>query len=57
MVYIMGAVFSRTEGYTGLANLTGPIIFHVACMVLGGFCFLPTVQKASSEAAVPAVQS
>jgi hypothetical protein len=39
MVYIMGEVLSRADGYASLGNLVGPLIFHTVCMVAGGFCF------------------
>jgi len=38
MVYVMGAVFSRTEGFTQLSQLWGAILFHTVTMALGIVC-------------------
>ncbi len=54
MVYILGEVFSRAEGYNTLVNLVGPLVFHTVCMVLGGFFFVKGIQKAPAAAEKPA---
>jgi NADH:ubiquinone oxidoreductase subunit 6 (subunit J) len=46
IVYIMREVLSKTLGYTSLALLLGPFIFHAVCMFAGGFFFKKGVQKA-----------
>ncbi len=55
MVYILGEVLSRAEGYNSLVNLVGPLVFHTVCMVLGGFFFVKGIKKAPavSEKPVP----
>jgi hypothetical protein len=35
MVWIMGGVFSQTEGFTRLGDLWGPMAFHALCTGLG----------------------
>lgn len=35
MVYILGGVFSRAEGFTTLGGLWGPLAFHAVCTGLG----------------------
>jgi hypothetical protein len=42
----MREVLSKTPGYTSLALLIGPFIFHALCMFIGGFFFKKGVQKA-----------
>ncbi len=42
----MGAVFSRTEGFTSLAGVIGPLVFHTLCMILGGACYVGSASKA-----------
>ncbi len=46
MVYILGEVLSLAEGYNTLVNLIGPLVFHTACMVLGGYFFVKGIKKA-----------
>jgi hypothetical protein len=53
MVYIMGEVLSRAEGYNTLTNLIGPSVFHFVSMFLGGFCFKRGVQKIQAEPVKP----
>jgi hypothetical protein len=45
----MGEVFSRAAGYTSLATMIGPLLFHIVCMAVGGFFFKQGVQKAPVE--------
>ncbi len=54
MVYILGEVLSRAEGYNTLVNLIGPLVFHTVCMVLGGFFYVKGIQKAPAAAEKPA---
>jgi len=35
MVYILGGVFSRAEGFTTFSGLWGPMAFHAVCTGLG----------------------
>lgn len=35
MVYILGGVFSRADGFTTLSGLWGPMAFHAVCTGLG----------------------
>ena len=57
MVYIVGEVLSRAEGYNTLTMLIGPLIFHTVCMFLGGFCFVTGTQKAPAEQSKVAPQA
>ncbi len=54
MVYIMGEVLSRAQGYDNLVNLIGPLVFHTVCMVLGGFFYGKGIKKAEKPVAAPA---
>ena len=49
-MWVLGGVFSQTEGFTGLGGLWGPMAFHAVCMGLGTYL----VGKAGQP--VPAVQ-
>jgi hypothetical protein len=48
-VYILGGVFSHTEGFTELGALWGALAFHALCMVVGTYL----VDKATKPRSVP----
>jgi hypothetical protein len=38
MIYILGGVFSQSEGFTRLNDMWGALGFHAIAMALGTFC-------------------
>ncbi len=54
MVYILGEVLSRAEGYNTLVGLIGPLFFHTVSMVLGGFFYVKGIKKTPVVAEKPA---
>ena len=54
MIWIVGAVVSRTEGYNTLTNLIGAFVFHTVCMIGGALCLFNSRPQPALESQQPA---